>query len=211
MITIIDYGMGNLASVYKAFKYIGQDVRVSDCPKDLDGTDAVVLPGVGAMRDAMINLNETGFSDAIFRYIKTDRPFLGICLGLQMLFETTEEGSRFYGDEIKGLGIIKGKVRRFPDSPGIKIPHMGWNLITDTTDRILPEGKAFYFVHSYHVCPIDPCDISSCSFHGVPFVSSITKNNIRAFQFHPEKSGDLGIRLLREWSECFVIPYKGSR
>lgn len=219
MIAIVDYGMGNLASVYKAMLYIGQDAKVTSDPSDLMKADAVILPGVGAMSAAMSNLTASGLTDGLFETVRKGKPLLGICLGMQMLFETSEEGCGpgMRKDEplsekdgcardgktsmyfVRGLGILKGDVRRLPDFPDIKIPHMGWNQLTDTRGTLFREGRSVYFVHSYHACPQEESIITSKARHGICFAASVAKDNICAMQFHPEKSGEVGLDILRAW------------
>lgn len=199
MIAIIDYGMGNLASVYKALIHIGQDAIITSDPKVIAGADAVILPGVGAMSDAMKNLVDNGLHNTIIDFIDTGKPFLGICLGMQMLFESSNEGEEHNGQKVKGLGVIKGEVLRLPNIPSIKVPHMGWNQLFETSDDILPEGRNVYFVHSYYAQPEDSSVITSKSFHGIEFTASVRKGNVYAMQFHPEKSGDTGLQILRNW------------
>ncbi len=200
MIAIIDYGMGNLRSVQKAFERIGRSAVVTRDKKIINDADKIVLPGVGAFPDCMKNLADLGLIDPIIKSVEAGKPFLGICLGLQLLFTESEE----FGTH-KGLDIIKGRVIRFPEglsSNGtkLKIPHMGWNEIrmkkkTPILDGI-PEGSYLYFVHSYYVVPQDKDIIATTTDYGVEFVSSIWKNNIFACQFHPEKSQQAGLKIL---------------
>jgi len=199
MIIIIDYGMGNLASVCKAFEYIGETVKISCEPEDIAKASALVLPGVGAMSDAMKSLEQLNLTDGIKNYICTGKPFLGICLGMQMLFDSSSEGSEPGMGNIRGLGVLPGKVIKLPDLPGIKIPHMGWNSLSDVKDPILPKDRSLYFVHSYYAQPADEDIISSKSFHGIEFTSSVKYKNITATQFHPEKSGNAGLDILKAW------------
>ncbi|MFN3739695.1 MAG: imidazole glycerol phosphate synthase subunit HisH [Thermodesulfovibrionales bacterium] len=201
MIAIVDYGMGNLRSVEKAFLKIGAKVNVTDKPSDLDNAEAIVLPGVGAFGDCMRNLQEKDLLEAVLSSIKKGKPYLGICLGLQILFEESEE----FGLN-RGLGIIPGRVRRFSfKNKGLKIPHMGWNSIKILKRapifKEIPEESYFYFVHSYYVEPSDTSVISTITEYGHPFVSSIWKDNIIATQFHPEKSQALGLKVLKGFVE----------
>lgn len=201
VIVIVDYGMGNLKSVEKAFMKIGAPVKVTQAPADIDMASAVVLPGVGAFADCMGNLREKGLLDAILKAIEKGKPYLGICLGLQILFEESEE----FGPS-KGLGIIPGRVKRFSfQDRTLKIPHMGWNSIKITKRspilKAIPDDSYFYFVHSYYVEPSDASVISTITEYGHPFVSSIWKDNIMATQFHPEKSQALGLKLLESFAE----------
>ncbi|MBP7401483.1 MAG: imidazole glycerol phosphate synthase subunit HisH [Clostridia bacterium] len=200
MIAILDYGMGNLGSVRKALAWLGTDCAVLSDPDAAGAADAIVLPGVGAMGLAMANMRGRGLDRVVRDAVSGGKPFLGICLGMQMLFEYSEE------DGAEGLGILRGRVRRLPPAAGIKIPHMGWNRISlrgrearEGAESLLREGESVYFVHSYYVDPEDPDVISSVTDHGIPFTASVTSGPIDAFQFHPEKSGDRGIDILRRW------------
>jgi imidazole glycerol-phosphate synthase subunit HisH len=206
MIAVIDYGMGNLRSVQKALEFVGAKVIVTHDPDLILSADSVVLPGVGAFKDCMANLNKLSLIDPIRKFIDSGKPFLGICLGLQVLFEESEE----YGP-VSGLGILPGKVVKFIDGssdtrkgPQIKIPHMGWNQIKVKKNAPLFEGVGdspyFYFVHSYYVVPEDPEMVATVTHYGIEFVSGIQHKNIYAFQFHPEKSQTLGLSILERFS-----------
>ncbi|MHB1483441.1 MAG: imidazole glycerol phosphate synthase subunit HisH [Saccharofermentanales bacterium] len=212
MIAIVDYGMGNLASVYKAMLYIGQEAMITSKPADLLKADAVILPGVGAISDAMHNLKKLGLDGALKEVAAVRKPLLGICLGMQMLFDTSEEAAGIYNmkenkvkegpsddTSVKGLGIFKGKVVKFKPDPSIKIPHMGWNKLEQTRSAFLTEGIYVYFVHSYYAKPDDSEIITSKAYHGGYFAASVEKDSVCATQFHPEKSGDAGIEILRRW------------
>ena len=213
MIAIVDYGMGNLASVYKAMLYIGQDAMITSDPAELLKADAVILPGVGAMSAAMMNLQTAGLQDALFEVVERQKPLLGICLGMQMLFETSQEGAMSFENHVsttcdseslvKGLGILKGEVIKLPAFPDIKIPHMGWNQLVETKGNLYKEGKSVYFVHSYCASPLDPSIITAKAFHGIHFAASVEMGSITAMQFHPEKSGDVGLDILRAWVGTF--------
>jgi len=198
MIAIIDYGMGNLRSVQKAFESLGQDARVTRSPQAIRDASHVVLPGVGAFGDCMANLERYELVEPIRRAIQSGKPFLGICLGLQLLFTESEE----FGTH-QGLGIVRGKVRRFP-AAGLKVPHMGWNSIRVT--RTAPPlagvdtGAFVYFVHSYYVDPEDRSVACTETEYGAPFVSSIGRENLFACQFHPEKSQTVGLSIIRNFS-----------
>lgn len=204
MIAIIDYDMGNLRSVAKAFEKIGAAALVTRDPGVILGASHVVLPGVGAFKDCMKNLEEYGLIDAILKSIRSGKPFLGICLGLQLLFdESTEFGLH------KGLGVIKGKVVRFPagmseDGSELKVPHMGWNEVKKEKESPLLHGveddEYFYFVHSYYAVPDDPSVVLTTTEYGVEFTSSVAVDNVLACQFHPEKSQRAGLRLLKNFS-----------
>jgi glutamine amidotransferase len=202
MIAIIDYGMGNLRSVQKGFERMGREAVVTREPHTILDASKVVLPGVGAFPDCMRNLEEFGLIDAVQKSIRSGKPFLGICLGLQLLFTESEE----FGIS-KGLDIIKGRVIRFkgPEFKGLKIPHMGWNSLAikrrPPAMQDVPEGSHVYFVHSFHVVPEDKSVIATTTSYGIDFVSSIWKDNIIAVQFHPEKSQALGLSILKRFGE----------
>ncbi len=200
MIAIIDYGMGNLRSVQKAIEQIGSQAVICDRPDQLQRHAKWILPGVGAFRDAMTALKEHGFVDSIREHIQAERPLLGICLGLQLLFDVSYEDG-----EHTGLEIVSGKVVRFESQPGLRIPHMGWNTIrirrTNPLLADIADGAYFYFVHSYHVVPEQEADIALETVHGQPFVSMIARGNLFATQFHPEKSQQVGLRLLENFAK----------
>jgi glutamine amidotransferase len=197
MIAIIDYGMGNLRSVEKGFQKVGVDVRVVREAQAVRDARGIVLPGVGAFRDCMRNLTEQGLIEPIRAGIEGGKPFLGICLGLQVLFSESAE----FG-HTEGLGILPGKVLRFPKSD-LKVPHMGWNAIAPRKDTPLldgiPPGSFMYFVHSYYVAPDDPSVIATTTTYGLEFTSMVARDNIAAMQFHPEKSQGLGLAVLRNF------------
>lgn len=199
MIKIVDYGMGNLRSVQKAFEKLGHAAEICDQPSQLGSVDKLVLPGVGAFRDAIHEVRRRGFVTPIWDHLASGKPFLGICLGLQMLFDVSYEDG-----EWPGLGIIPGKVVRFQDQPGLKIPHMGWNQLQITGEPPLfaniPRDAHFYFVHSYHVVPTDRSVVIAESEHGERFVAAIGKSNLWATQFHPEKSQKHGLQLLANFA-----------
>ena len=198
--------MGNLRSVQKALEAVGAKAVVTRDREVIIKSDSIVLPGVGAFKDCMANLKRLNLVDPICRIIEDGKPFLGICLGLQVLFDESEE----YGP-VAGLGILAGKVVRFPNGSSelgsdvpMKIPHMGWNQIEVKKKNPLFEtmdtSPYFYFVHSYHVVPEDPDVIATVTHYGLEFVSGIQYENIYAFQFHPEKSQALGLSLLERFS-----------
>ena len=194
MIAIIDYGMGNLRSVQKGFEKVGQDAFITRDPEQLAQAKGVVLPGVGAFADAMANLKASGLDQAVLKAVADGKPFLGICLGQQLLFEASEEWGL-----TEGLGIFPGRVRRFPEGD-LKVPHMGWNQVELQKDNPLldgiPDKSAFYFVHSYYVDPVDPEVIVGITEYGVRFSSFVGRDKIFGIQFHPEKSSALGLKIL---------------
>jgi glutamine amidotransferase len=204
VITIIDYEMGNLRSVEKAFEKLGFDARVSNNPDDLLTTDKVVLPGVGAFKDCITNLRDGGFVEPLLQHVEAGKPLLGICVGMQMLFDESEEFGRH-----KGLGLIPGKVTRFPagmEERGerLKVPHMGWNTIQ--IQRPAPffkdtaEGSYVYFVHSYYCAADNPDDVAaSCRYGDIVFTAAIWRDNLMATQFHPEKSQDVGLKIFENF------------
>ncbi|HJV36957.1 imidazole glycerol phosphate synthase subunit HisH [Geomonas sp.] len=204
MIAIIDYGMGNLRSVQKGFEKIGCEAVVTTDPKVLLDAERVVLPGVGAFRDCIRNLEEGGFIDPIHKVIKAGKPFLGICLGLQLLFTESEE----FGLH-KGLDVIPGRVVRFADGmreagEELKVPHMGWNQLSVKRQAPIFEGIVdgtnVYFVHSYYVKPEDEGVVATTTRYGIEFCSSIWRDNIVATQFHPEKSQEKGLAMLKNFA-----------
>ncbi|MBH0199185.1 MAG: imidazole glycerol phosphate synthase subunit HisH [Nitrospira sp.] len=198
MIAIIDYGMGNLRSVSKAFEAVGHQAVVTRDVRVIGNASHVVLPGVGAFGDCMANINRYGLVEPIHAAIRSGKPFLGICLGLQVLFSESEE----FGPH-KGLDIIPGKVRRFAAGPALKVPHIGWNQVH--LQRTCPlfdgiaDGAEWYFVHSYFVEPSDKRVAATTTTYGISFVSSVWKDNIVACQFHPEKSQGVGLRLIKNF------------
>lgn len=202
MIGILDYGMANLRSVQKAFAHVGEDAQVLSSVEDIRRCDRLVLPGVGAFRDAVQTLRDRGFDQAIINHINSGRPFLGICLGLQMLFDVGYEDG-----EWAGLGVLRGECVRFEvdRTLGLKVPHMGWNqldvLRKSPILENLPAGSNVYFVHGYHVVPVDKAVIASETDYGGAFVSSIWRDNIVATQFHPEKSQKIGLQILQNFAE----------
>jgi glutamine amidotransferase len=198
-ILIVDYGMANLRSVQKAFERVGAAADISGEPQRIAETDKLVLPGVGAFRDAIARLHEAHLAEPIKAHIRAGKPFLGICLGLQLLF------TRSYEDGIyEGLDLFPGEVVRFDATPGLKIPHMGWNQLRVVRRasclRDLPDDASVYFVHSYYVRPTDRRLVATETDYPTPFASSIWHENVFATQFHPEKSQQVGLAMLRQFA-----------
>ena len=203
MIAIIDYGMGNLRSVQKGFERVGCEAVVTADPKVVLEADKIVLPGVGAFPDCMRNLEEGGFIEPLLRVIREGRPFLGICLGLQLLFTESDE----FGIH-QGLNVIPGRVVRFPEGmtesgEALKVPHMGWNQLAirrrPAAFEGIEDGANFYFVHSFYVAPEDTAVVATTTTYGIEFCSSVWKDNIVATQFHPEKSQEKGLKILKNF------------
>ena len=198
MIAIVDYGMGNLRSVQKGFEQVGHAAQVTACPEEVRRAERVVLPGVGAFGDAVANLKRAGLVEPILEAIDAGRPFLGICVGLQLLFTQSEEMGCH-----PGLNVLPGRVRRFPQ--GERIPQIGWNQIhirsqTPLLDGI-PDGSFFYFVHSYYVDPEGDDDTIATTDYGIDYTSIAGRDRVLGIQFHPEKSQDLGLRILKNFAE----------
>ncbi len=198
MIAVVDYGRGNLRSVQKALEQVGARAVVTRVPKTIAGADKLVLPGVGAFADCMDNLKRLALVEPIMEFLATGKPFLGICLGLQLLFTESEE----FGVS-RGLDVVPGRVVRFPQ--GLKVPHMGWNTVEIWREdcpllRGIGEGSYFYFVHSYYVVPFDLSVVATSTVYGVEYTSMIWKDNIFATQFHPEKSQRLGLKILENFT-----------
>lgn len=199
MIAIIDYGAGNLQSVKNALDFIGAENKITDNTREILAADKVILPGVGAFGSAMESLNKSGLADAVKEIAKENTPLLGICLGLQLMFEESEESP-----DVKGLGLFKGKIVKIPDK-GLKIPHMGWNSIMLTKNsRILKnigDNPFVYFVHSYYLKAEDKSIVSAYTEYGEPLDIAVESSNIFAVQFHPEKSGSAGLNILKNFAE----------
>ncbi|MDO4339387.1 MAG: imidazole glycerol phosphate synthase subunit HisH [Eubacteriales bacterium] len=199
MIAIIDYDAGNIKSVEKALQYLGEQTTVTRDAETLLHADKVILPGVGSFGEAMDNLHKYGLVSVIHEIIKKDTPFLGICLGLQLLFESSEESPG-----VEGLGALKGKIVKIPPSPGLKIPHMGWNsLHLQNEGRLfkgIPEGTHVYFVHSYYLQAEDPAIVKAVTDYSTTIHASVEKGNVFACQFHPEKSSSFGLQILKNFA-----------
>ncbi|OGP67441.1 MAG: imidazole glycerol phosphate synthase, glutamine amidotransferase subunit [Deltaproteobacteria bacterium RBG_13_53_10] len=199
-IVIIDYGMGNLRSVQKGFEKIGFEAKITRSKREIEGAAGIVLPGVGAFKDCMENLDRFGLVEPLLRSIEKGKPYLGICLGLQILFSESEE----FGSH-RGLDVIKGRVVRFRPDPEYKVPHMGWNTVEVARQapvlQGIKSGDFFYFVHSYYVIPEEKEWIATVTDYADPFVSGIWRENLFAIQFHPEKSQQKGLKILENFAK----------
>lgn len=198
MIAIIDYDAGNLKSVEKALEYLGEDCKITRDVGEIASAEKVILPGVGAFKDAMEKLERYHLVDVIKEVAKKGTPFLGICLGLQLLFESSEEGPG-----VSGLGLLPGKIVAFPKKEGYKIPHMGWNSLEIAPEATLfqgiEKGSYVYFVHSYYLEAAEPSDVVATTEYITTVHASVQRDNIFACQFHPEKSGDVGLQILKNF------------
>jgi len=202
VIALIDYGAGNLRSVYKALKFLGADVQIVTKPEETTDAHAMLLPGVGAFDDCIQALDKQHMLQSARDFIQTGRPFLGICVGYQALFEKSEE----FNSCALGLNVFGGKVVRFPENTGIKIPQIGWNQVWQKRPdcplyKDIPDGSHFYFVHSFYPQPTDPAIVATTTDYGVDFTSSVWRDNVYATQFHPEKSQKAGLQLLKNFIE----------
>lgn len=199
MIAVIDYGAGNIQSVVKAFRFLGCNIQVTNDAEELRKASAAVLPGVGAFGDSMQSLHNSGLVNPVLDFIESGKPFLGICLGLQLLFEGSEESTG-----ISGLGVLKGTIRRIPAEAGLKIPHIGWNSLTlKKTDGMfqgLEQNPYVYFVHSYYLKAEKEEEVSATTQYGVVIDAAVQRGNLFATQFHPEKSGTVGLQMLKNFA-----------
>ncbi len=202
-VALIDYGAGNLCSVANALRSLGIEPAIVAGPEGLDGATHLILPGVGSFGDCMAHLQERGLVDAIRDWVRAGKPYFGICLGYQILFDSSEETPG-----VEGLGLIPGVVKRFADEPGLKIPHMGWNSVVP---RRPDQGRwaglgaepYFYYVHSYFPVPADPAVVAAeTTYGGQTFAAAVEQPSLLACQFHPEKSQDVGVRLIRNFLGC---------
>ncbi len=203
MIAIIDYGAGNIQSVSKALKHIGCDAFITRDKEQILKADGAVLPGVGSFGDTMDTMNSYGIKDTVIEYTKSGKPFLGICLGLQLLFPASEESP-----EAKGLGIFDGTITKIPSGEGLKIPHIGWNSLdikkTDGLFKGIDKNPYVYFVHSYFLNASDKNIVSAQTQYGVTIDASIEQDNVFATQFHPEKSGETGLKILKNFADIVM-------
>lgn len=203
MIVILDYRAGNLRSVAKALESVGEHPVVTDDPSIIAKADGLVVPGQGSAVDAMKNLNALGLVQPLRDYVRSGRPFLGVCLGEQIIFESSEEGGG-----VECLGLVPGTVRRLPG--GQKVPHIGWNSVHIRQHHPLldgvPDNAYFYFVHSFYVDPADPADTVGETDYGVNFASIVAHKNVFATQFHPEKSSEIGLRIYRNFARLCAAP-----
>ena len=198
MVAIIDYDAGNIKSVEKAVHYLGKKAVVTSDPNEILSADRVILPGVGAFGDAMKRLHDLGLVDVIRRAVQQETPFLGICLGLQLLFEKSEESPG-----VAGLGLLRGEILRLPDIPGLKVPHIGWNSLKYPNPgrlfRGIPEDSYVYFVHSYYLKAQDEGIVTATTEYGILVHASVESGNLFACQFHPEKSSETGLTILENF------------
>ena len=200
MIAVLDYDAGNIKSVEKALNYLGEEVKITRDREEILSADGVILPGVGAFGDAMEKLHQYGLVKVIREVAEREIPFLGICLGLQLMFESSEEAPG-----VEGLHLLDGRIRRIPAAPGLKIPHIGWNDLTFPNEgrlfRGVDEHAYVYFVHSYYLEAADPSIVTATTEYGTLIHASVEKNNIFACQFHPEKSSRIGMKILQNFIE----------
>lgn len=198
MIAVVDYDAGNLKSVETALEKLGADFFISSDPEKLASADKMIFPGVGEAAQAMKRLKETSLDKVVKDFAVSGKPLFGICLGAQILFDHSEES------DTACLGILPGKVRLFSSDMGLKIPHMGWNTLKHNNHALykdLPQDKSFYFVHSYYIEAADSEDVIGTSDYGIDFCASVARNNVMATQFHPEKSGEWGLKILKNFIE----------
>ncbi|MEM9345188.1 MAG: imidazole glycerol phosphate synthase subunit HisH [Planctomycetota bacterium] len=214
MIAIVNYGMGNLRSVQKALERVGAQAEVIDTPEQIASAQRLILPGVGAFADAMMLLHDLGMVEPLHAYVESGRPMLGICLGMQLLFDSSMEDAPSPDDPVRGLGILPGRVLRFNEDPGaglarIKVPHMGWNEIRFEAGTPLFEGLTpgdhAYFVHGYYCELDDPVDLAASTDYGHPFCSAVHRGSVWATQFHPEKSQRVGLRILENFASTTLV------
>jgi glutamine amidotransferase len=209
-IVVVDYDAGNLRSVQRALEAVGQRVRVTPDPREVHRAEALVLPGVGSAQDCMRKLEARDLIAPLREYAESGRPLLGVCVGLQLLYDGSEEGGG-----VDCLGILRGTVRRFPTEAGLKVPQIGWNSVSLRRQHPLldgvPEGTYFYFVHSYYADPADPDSVVATADYGVDFAAIVAHENVVATQFHPEKSADFGLHLYANFARIASGVYANSR
>jgi glutamine amidotransferase len=200
VIAIIDYGVGNLRSVEKAFEFLGHEAKVTSDKEEIRAADQVVLPGVGAFADAMQSLQKSGMINVVYDTVQSNKPFLGICLGMQLLFEHSQEG-----DNPEGLGILKGSIKLIPGDMNLKVPQIGWNSLNNTREnqllKELPSHPYVYFVHSYYLQATNREDVIATTRYGIDIDVAVNRGNIYATQFHPEKSGEVGLKILDNFAK----------
>lgn len=200
MIAVIDYGAGNIRSVYKALRHIGCECKITRDKDEILNSDGAILPGVGSFGDTMDTMNSYGIKDTVIDFIKSGKPFLGICLGLQLLFPSSEESPN-----VKGLSVFDGTVTKIPSGEGLKIPHIGWNSITiNKNSRLfknIEQNSYVYFVHSYYLKATDRNIVAAQTEYGVTIDAAVEKDNVFATQFHPEKSGETGLKILSNFAD----------
>ena len=206
MIGVIDYGAGNLGSVMNALKHLNVEARFATGPEELSSSspfEKIIFPGDGHFATAMASIEKSGYADAIKEWLKADKPFLGICIGLQLLFDSSEEAPPVDGKPVRGLEVIRGEVKRFP---GRKVPQIGWNSTKPEPSskifRGLPENCFFYYIHSYYADPVEKSVSAAEAEYYLPYCSAVERGGLAAVQFHPEKSGAWGLRLLQNWAEA---------
>lgn len=209
MIAIIDYGMGNLRSVQKGLEKVGFEAQITDDTNVVENAQGVILPGVGAFSDAMDNLKAAGMVDSIQRVTAKGTPFLGICLGFQLIFDSSDEGCSAEDQPIKGLSLLPGMVKRFPANMGLKVPHMGWNALQIKQPKPLlegiPQGSECYFVHSFYVEPGSDAFVAAACDYGMSFCAVVAQGNIFGTQFHPEKSSSIGLKILENFGRLVKL------
>ena len=204
MIAVIDYGGGNIQSVYKALKFLGCECKITDDKNEIINADGAILPGQGSFGDCVNSMREKGLDEAVTKFIESGKPFLGICVGLQLLFENSEETP-----ETAGFSVFKGKIKKIPNGEGLKIPHMGWNSISILNDGGIFKGiennSYVYFVHSYYLAAEDKSIVSAQTEYGVKIDAAVCCKNVTATQFHPEKSGETGLKMLRNFADMCEV------
>ncbi|MFK7788823.1 MAG: imidazole glycerol phosphate synthase subunit HisH [Phycisphaeraceae bacterium] len=214
MIAIVNYGMGNLRSVQKALERVGAQAEIVETPEQIESAERLILPGVGAFADGMTHLRERGLVEPLMQFAASGKPLMGICLGMQLLFDSSMEDAPSPDEPVQGLGILPGNVVRFqedqgPDKPRLKVPHMGWNEINFAADTPLfvglSPGDHVYFVHGYYCVPNDDSDVAATTDYGHTYCSAVHRGNVWATQFHPEKSQHVGLRILENFASAELV------